>query len=88
MKKGHNTNTLHPHLLCFWIKGTFKEGVILRTRKKTNKSEEQNETKKPKDTEDDEDIKLYKYFIKKMKRYRQVLNLRGLQLKVILRIFK
>ncbi len=54
MKKGNNNNTLHPHLLEFWIKGHFKEGVILRTKKNINKEEKQKTQSKEKD--DDEDI--------------------------------
>ena len=58
MKKERNNNTLHPHLLCFWVKGSFKEGVILRTRKKKNEGEEQTENKKNKEKEDEEDIRI------------------------------
>jgi hypothetical protein len=69
MKKGNNNNTLHPHLLCFWIKGNFKEGVILRTRKKKSEDGKQTENTQTKEKDDDEDIiiKLYKYFMRKLK---------------------
>ncbi len=62
MKKINNHNNLAPHLLCFWIKGNQKEGVVVKTRNKTN---EDKKDKTNTDKDDDEDI-LYTIFIKKL----------------------
>ncbi len=39
MKKGRNNNTISPHLLVFWIKQYYKEGNIIKPRKKNTSNE-------------------------------------------------